>query len=92
MRRDPATAAHIPERVKEIIEECLSPQVWSRVLAAASPSEEVEFLKKELDRAHLLLSQSQKERQDLGVKYIAVSNKVRTLSPVICILELHICF
>ena len=79
MRQDATSAAHIPERIQEILEENLSPQMWSKSLLEATSLEEVDFLKTELERAHSLLHQSQKDRQDLGAKYIAVSSKVRVL-------------
>lgn len=76
MRQDTASAVHIPERIQEILEENLSPRMWSKSLLEATSLEEMNFLKTELERAHSLLHQSQKDRQDLGAKYIAVSSKV----------------
>ena len=76
MKRDPTSATHVPQRVKEIIEECLSPHAWAKSQSETLAVEEVAYLKKELEKAHGLLVQLQRDRQELGSKYIAVSSKV----------------
>ena len=85
MKKDPATAAYIPVRIKEIVRDTLSPSKWdlssisSSKLSPVGPGEEdsVVSLQKELKEAQEKLSQTEKDCMELSVKYIAVSEKVR---------------
>ena len=85
MKKDPATAAYIPVRIKEIVRDTLSPSKWdlssissSKLLPVGSGEEDsVASLQKELKEAQEKLSQTEKDCMELSVKYIAVSEKVR---------------
>lgn len=77
MRKDRTSVSYIPMRIRDIVHETLSPLAWGRPLMASSLTRENSNLLKELDKAQGLLSQSRKECHDLGVKYIAVSEKAR---------------
>lgn len=76
MRRDSASAIHIPLRVREIVEECLATDKWERSLANASTlSTENSILMKELEKTKQLLVEYQKSTSSLSspVKKITVS-------------------
>ena len=76
MKQNEASSAFIPTRVREIIQESLSSSDWEKPILATSFSRENDLLK-ELDKSQHLLSQSRKEANDLGEKFIAVSKKAR---------------
>lgn len=76
MKKDKTSSTYIPMRIRDIVQETLSPLAWGRPLLTSSLSRENSHLQKELDKAQDILSQSRKECHDLGVKYIAVSEKV----------------
>ena len=79
MRQDASSSStHISLRIREIIQETLSPAVWSgQPFLASSLSRENSKLLQELDKAQALLSQSRKECHDLGRKFITLSEKAR---------------
>lgn len=76
MKHDETSSAYIPLRIRDIIQETLSPNTWGRPLASSLTRENSNLLK-ELDKAQSLLSQSRKECYNLGVKYITISEKAR---------------
>ena len=75
MRRDSASAVHVPLRIREIVEECLSADKWERSLANASTlSTENSILMKELDKTKQLLVEYQKSNSTLSpAKNVSVS-------------------
>ncbi len=76
LQKEESGSAYIPMRIRDIIQETLSPAVWSgQPFLASSLSRENSKLLQELDKAQELLSQSRKECHDLGVKFITVSEK-----------------
>ena len=78
MKKDPASAAYIPVRIREIIRDTLSPNKLDlTTLSSKSPRVEssVASLEKELKDAHEKLSRSEKDCMELSVKYIAVNEK-----------------
>ena len=81
MKRDQTSSAYIPMRIRDIVQEALSPLAWSRPLLTSPLSRENTNLLKELDKAQDLLRQSRQECHDLGVKYIEVSEKVSNTNP-----------
>jgi hypothetical protein len=76
MKGDPTTTVCVPERVKEIVQDCLSSFSWDKTQTNLPISDEVIYLKKDLEKANGMLAQLQKERKELGAKYIAVSSKL----------------
>jgi len=67
MARDPDSAVHIPLRIREIVEECLSTDKWERSLANATTlSTENSILMKELERTKQLLVDYQKSNSSLS--------------------------
>lgn len=77
MKLDETSSAYIPIRVREIIQETLSPSTWGQPFLAATLSRENCKLLTELDKAQSLLCESRKECNDLGLKFISISEKVR---------------
>ena len=83
MKKDPASAAYIPVRIKEIVRDTLSPSKWD--LSSISPKspplggaeDSFTSLQRELKEAQEKLSQTEKDCMELSVKYIAVNEKVR---------------
>ena len=75
MRRDSASAAHIPLRVREIVEECLAADKWEKSLANASTlSTENSILMTELEKTKQLLVEYQKSNTTLSpAKTLSVS-------------------
>ena len=75
MRRDSASAVHIPLRVREIVEECLSADNWEKSLTNTSTlSTENSILMKELEKTKQLLVEYQKSNSSLSpVKNSSVS-------------------
>ena len=75
MRRDSASAVHVPLRIREIVEECLSADKWERSLANASTlSTENSILMKELEKTKQLLVEYQKSSSSLSpAKNVSVS-------------------
>ena len=83
-------STHIPSRIRDIIQETLSPAMLSgQPFLASSLSRENSKLLQELDKAQGLLSQSRKECHDLGMNFIAVSEMVR-VSTTVASKESHI--
>lgn len=76
MKKDQTSSSYIPMRIRDIIQETLSPLSWGTPMLTSSLSRENSHLLKELDKAQDLLSQSRKECHEIGVKYIAISEKV----------------
>lgn len=76
MKLDQASTAYIPMRIRDIIQETLSPNMWGQPLLAATLSKENCKLLTELDKAQSLLCESRKECNELGLKFISVSEKV----------------
>ena len=80
LKKDPASAAYIPVRIREIIQDTLSPSNWDlSTLPSASNVQPslVSLLQKELKEAQVKLSQTEKDCMELSVKYIAVNEKVK---------------
>lgn len=75
MARDPDSAAHIPLRIREIVEECLSADKWEKSLANVSTlSTENSILMKELEKTKQLLVDYQNSSSNLSpVKNFSVS-------------------
>lgn len=80
MQGDETSSAYIPLRIREIIQETLSPNSWNPSLFANSLSQENGKLLKELDKAQALLSESRKDCHDISIKYLAVSEKARKIA------------
>ena len=78
MKKDPASSAYISTRIRDIIQETLSPSTWGQPLLAATLSRENRKLLTELDKTQGLLCESRKECNELGLKFISVSEKVRS--------------
>lgn len=78
MNLDPTSSAYIPMRIREIIQETLSPHTWQPLLATTLSRENCKLLT-ELDKAQSLLCESRKECNELGLKFISVSEKVVVL-------------
>lgn len=87
MKKDPASAAYIPVRIREIIRDTLSPSNWDlSTVISSKPSgveDSVASLQKELKEAQEKLSQTEKDCMELSVKYIAVNEKVRCIRIVL---------
>lgn len=85
MRRDPASAKYVPLRVREIVQQCLThPQTTSGGGTVGGEGERRELVvrgrvEEELERVRELLQKTQKENEDLRLKYIAVSEKVSSV-------------
>ena len=80
MKKDPASTAYIPMRIKENIRDTLSPSKWDLSSISSKPpgaEDSVVLLQKELKEAQEKLSQTEKDCMELSVKYIAVNEKVR---------------
>ena len=80
MKKDPASAAYIPVRIREIIRDTLSPSKWDlSTISSKQPGEgsSVASLQQELKEAQEKLSQTERDCMELSVKYIAVNEKVR---------------
>lgn len=76
LQKDESGSAYVPMRVRDIIQETLSPVVWSgQPFLTSSLTRENSKLLQELDKAQELLSQSRKECHELGTKFITVSEK-----------------
>lgn len=89
LKKDPASAAYIPVRIREIIQETLSPSKWDpSTLPPASNVQPslVSLLQKELKETQNKLSQTEKDCMELSVKYIAVNEKVKAICMIIMIL------
>ena len=87
MRRDSASAVHVPLRIREIVEECLSADKWERSLANASTlSTENSILMKELEKTKQLLVEYQKSNSTLSpAKNVSVSISIAMLWLFPCI-------
>ncbi len=80
MRQDQTSTVYIPMRIREIVQDCLSPVKWEGPVAAdAALQEENQLLKQELERARVLLRKSQNDCEELSCQYLAVSEKVSVL-------------
>lgn len=87
MRDDPASAKYVPLRVREIVQQCLTrPQTSSGGGTVGGEEEGRELVGKvrgrieaELERVRELLQKTQRENEDLRLKYIAVSEKVSSI-------------
>ena len=80
MKKDPAGAAHIPVRIREIIRDTLSPSKWDlSTIPSKLPGEgsSVTSMQRELKEAQEKLSQTERDCMELSIKYIAVNEKVR---------------
>lgn len=62
-------------RIREIIQETLSPHTWQPLLATTLSKENCKLLT-ELDKAQSLLCESRRECNELGLKFISISEKV----------------
>jgi hypothetical protein len=90
MKKDPASAAYIPVRIKEIIRDTLSPSKWDVSSISPNPlpsplgaEDSVTSLQKELKEAQEKLTQTEKDCMELSVKYITVNEKVRYIRVVV---------
>ena len=87
MKDDPASAKYVPLRVREIVQQCLThPQTSSGGGTEGGEGEGRELVGKvrgrmeaELERVRELLQKTQRENEDLRLKYIAVSQKVSSI-------------
>lgn len=83
MKKDPMSATYIPVRIREIIQDTLSPSKWDlstlHLKPSAQPAEEssLSSLQKELKEAQEKLTKTEKDCMELSVKYIAVNEKVK---------------
>ena len=78
MKRDVTSAAYVPMRIREIVQDTLSSINWeTSVQEDGGLSKEHVLLRKELEQAEDLLKQSREDCQDISAKYVAVSEKVR---------------
>ncbi|KAK6175281.1 hypothetical protein SNE40_013775 [Patella caerulea] len=78
---DGTSSAKIPARIREIITKNLSYRTTSTPMMASTPNvgqltEENRLLAQELNRVENLLSESAAERDELGIKYNALSDRV----------------
>ena len=77
MKCDTSSAMYVPMRIREIVQEYLSPSKWDPSATKGGFSRENDLLRRELEKAQELVKQSQRDCQDLSSKYITVSAKVR---------------
>ena len=96
MRRDPASAKYVPLRVREIVQQCLTHPHTTGGGTVGGEGEGRELvvrgrIEEELERVRELLQKTQKENEDLRLKYIAVSEKVSSIQGHTCSIMLYAC-
>ncbi len=83
MKRDQTSAVYVPMRIREIVQNCLSPRKLDRsMLMDGTVQQENQLLSQELERARGLLRRSQNDCEELSSQYISVSEKVCRLQEV----------